>query len=151
MQIAQLMERNLKTCRPTDMLDIAAELMWDHDVGALPVVDDAGMLVGIVTDRDACMAAFTQRLALHELPVSVAMTKHVVTCRGEDNAMKAADLMARHKIRRIPVVDDDDRPVGIVSLNDLALAAMRRDQMPAQQLARTLASICEHRVAVIPV
>jgi CBS domain-containing protein len=145
MQIAQLMTRDIQTCRETDTLDRAAKLMWDHDIGALAVLDDAGMVIGIVTDRDACMAAFMAGQPLHALPVSIAMNTHVVTCRPDDTVEVVARLMARHKIRRIPVVNDDQHPIGIVSLNDLALASARGSDIPRSKIADTLASICEHR------
>lgn len=145
MQIAKLMTRNVMTCHQSDMLDRAAKLMWDADVGVLPVVDDSGMLVGIVTDRDACMAAFMQRQPLHELSVSVAMSKHVVACQPEDDDAHVAEMMAKNKIRRVPVVDDDMRPIGILSLNDLALAMAHGDAIPEGEIAGTLAAICEHR------
>src|SRR5690349_728567 len=145
MQIAQLMTRDIQTCRQTDTLDHAAKLMWDHDIGALAVVDDAGMLVGIVTDRDACMAAFMAHQPLHELQVSIAMNTHVVTCRPDDTVRVVAGWMAHHKIRRIPVVNDDQHPIGMVSLNDLALASARGNGIPRSEIADTLASICAHR------
>jgi len=143
MKIAQIMTKDIKTCHATDMLDRAAKLMWEHDIGVLPVLDDSGQVIGIVTDRDACMAAFTQSQPLHHLPVSLAMSNHVITCRPEDTDAAVAKVMAKNKIRRIPVVDDAQRPIGIVSLNDLALAKSR--DVPAQDVAVTLAAICEHR------
>jgi CBS domain-containing protein len=145
MKIAQLMTTDVKTCRQIDTLDVAAKLMWDYDVGAVPITDDFGQVVGIVTDRDACMAAYTQRQPLHCLPCTVAMTKHVVTCRAQDTDADVARLMADHRIRRIPVVDDDNKPIGIVSLNDLALAMARGRDIPAAEVAVTLAAICEPR------
>jgi CBS domain-containing protein len=148
MQIAQLMTTNPKTCHQTDMLDRAVKLMWDHDLGFLPVVDDYGMLVGVVTDRDACMAALLQRQPLHALRVSAAMSKHVVMCRPEDSTTKAAELMAKHKIRRIPVIDDDDSPIGVVSLNDLAIAAARHAQVAEHDVVYTLGAICEHGATI---
>jgi CBS domain-containing protein len=149
MKISQLMTKDVKTCRQTDMLDVAARLMWDHDIGAIPIVDDTGRLVGMVTDRDACMAAFMQSRPLHALPVSLAMTKHPISCRLDDNDRAIATLMAKHKIRRVPVVDDDQRPTGIVSLNDLALAMAKGRDVPTVEVANTLASICEHRATAI--
>jgi CBS domain-containing protein len=145
MEIEPLMTKPPITCRTSDMLDHAAKLMWDHDIGVLPVVDARGMLIGILTDRDACMAAFLQRLPLHQLAVATVMTTHVVTCRPEDTDHVVATRMSRHKIRRVPVVDDDQRPVGIVSLNDLALAAARGFEVSQREIAGTLAAICEHR------
>jgi len=145
MKIVQIMTKTVRTCRETDTLAQAAQLMWDFDVGAVPVVDDSGQVVGIVTDRDACMAAYTQSQPLHGLPVSIAMTKHVVTCRPEDTDIAVTKLMARNKIRRIPVVDEAQRPIGIVSLNDLAIAMARGRTIPSDEIAGTLAAICEHR------
>jgi CBS domain-containing protein len=145
MKIAEMMTRNVKTCRQTDTLDVAAKLMWDFDIGAVPIVDDFGQLVGMVTDRDACMAAYTQCQPLHCLPATVAMTKHVVTCRPEDTDHSVAKLMAKNKIRRIPVVDDAQRPIGMVSLNDLAVVMAKGRDIPSSEVAETLAAICEHR------
>jgi CBS domain-containing protein len=145
MKIAQLMTKDVKTCRNTDMLDAAVRLMWDCDIGSLPVIDDTGQLVGMVTDRDACMAAFLQRQPLHDISVAGAMTKHPVACTTDDNDRDVAGLMAKHKIRRIPVVDDAQRPIGLVSLNDLACTMARGREIPSNQVATTLAAICEHR------
>jgi CBS domain-containing protein len=72
MNISQLMNRNVATCRPEDNLAIAAGKMWDRDVGCLPVVGADGSVVGMITDRDVCMGAYTQGRPLHEIPVSVA-------------------------------------------------------------------------------
>ena len=145
MKIAQLMTRNVRTCRQTDTLDVAAKLMWDYDIGVVPVVDDFDQVVGIVTDRDACIAAFMQCQPLHRLPCSVAMSKHVVTCRPEDTDVAVAKLMAKNKIRRVPVIDDAQKPIGIVSLSDLAIAMAKSRDVPATEVAETLAAICEHR------
>jgi len=145
MNIAEIMTKNVKTCRQTDTLDVAAKLMWDFDIGAVPVVDESGQVVGMITDRDACMAAYTQCQPLHSLPATIAMTRHVVTCRPEDSDASVARLMAKSKIRRIPVVDDAQRPIGLVSLNDLALAMANGRGVPAGQVAGTLAAVCEHR------
>lgn len=151
MKIAQLMTKNVKTCRHGDMLEAAVKLMWDYDIGSLPVVDDtSGQVIGMITDRDACMAAFMQGKPLSAVPVAVAMTNHPVTCRPEATDRAVAELMAKHKIRRIPVVDDDQKPIGIVSLNDLAVAMAKGRQIPQAEVAGTLAAICEHR-AEIPV
>jgi CBS domain-containing protein len=145
MKIAQLMTKDVRTCRHSDMLDAVVRSMWDCDIGSLPVIDDSGQLVGMVTDRDACMAAFLQRQPLHDIAVAGAMTKHPVACTTDDNDRDVAALMAKHKVRRIPVVDDAQRPIGVVSLNDLACAMARGREIPSNQVASTLAAICEHR------
>ncbi len=145
MKIGQMMTKNVKTCQPTDPLDVAVRLMWEHDIGAVPVVDEVGRVIGIVTDRDACMAALTQSQPLHRLPCRIAMAKQVVTCHVDDTDVAVARIMAKNKVRRVPVVDHDQKPVGMVSLNDLALATAKGRDVPATEIAGTLAAISEHR------
>ena len=145
MKISELMTRPVQMCRASDALDRAAQLMWDHDIGALVVVDEPGQVIGMITDRDICMAAYTCGLALHELSVDHAMSKHVVACGADDSADAVAALMAKHKIRRIPVVDETNRPIGILSLNDLSRTMASGRDLPASKVAGTLAAICEHR------
>ncbi len=144
-KISDIMTKTVRTCRQSDPLDAAVKLMWDFDVGAVPIVDDFGQVVGIVTDRDACMAAFTRGQPLHALPCRAAMSSHVVTCQLEDSDVAVAQLMAKNKIRRIPVVDDAQRPIGIVSLNDFAIAMATGEDVPASEVAGTLAAICARR------
>jgi CBS domain-containing protein len=147
MKISQLMSRNVQVSRATDTLDTAAQLMWEHDIGVLPVVDDDGQVIGMITDRDVCMAAYTCGCALRDIAVSTAMSKHVVTCSPEDTDTAVVMMMAKHKIRRVPVVDDTQRPVGVLSLSDLACTMARSRDVPAAAVASTLAAICEHRPA----
>jgi predicted transcriptional regulator len=73
------------------------------------------------------------------------MSRHVVTCQPEDSDVAVAQLMAKNKIRRIPVVDDAQRPIGIVSLNDFAIAMATGNEVPASEVAGTLAAICARR------
>ena len=141
MKIAQLMTRDVHVCHKAEMLDRAVRIMRERDVGAVPIVDDHGQLVGMLTDRDACMAALDRRAPLHELRASDAMSAHVVTCHADDTDYQVAKLMAKHQIRRLPVVDDTQRPCGIVSIDDLALAAARGTDVPATEIAGILAAM----------
>jgi CBS domain-containing protein len=125
MRVAQLMSQPAVTCNVNGSANEAARLMWEHDCGAIPVVDDEGKVVGIVTDRDVCMAAYTQGESLHRIPVISAMAKSVSRCHPEDTVEKAEALMSELQVRRLPVVDPEDRPVGLLSINDLAQEAAR--------------------------
>jgi CBS domain-containing protein len=145
MQIAHVMTKKIQTCRASDSLARAAQLMWDHDIGTVAVVDEHGQLVGMVTDRDCCMAAYLRGQPLAHISVSVAMTNHVVSCTLDDSDVVAATLMSKHRVRRIPVVDDAQRPIGIVSINDLAIAMAEGSDVPAIEVAGTLAAISQHR------
>jgi CBS domain-containing protein len=122
--VERLMSHSPATCRPWDSLAAAVSTMWDCDVGLLPVVDDAGTLVGLVTDRDACMAAFTRGLRMDDLQVETVMSRDVSSCRAEDTVEAAQHLMKAKRVRRLPVVTEDGKLVGVITINDLARAAL---------------------------
>lgn len=125
MKVEQLMSQPVSRCRPTDSLAAAARLMWDHDCGALPVVAEDDRLVGMITDRDVCMAAYTRGERLADITVANAMAREVYTC-GPDSSVEAAEqLMRRKRIRRLPVVRDGDHVVGVISVTDLEREAAR--------------------------
>ena len=134
-------------CDHRSTLDRVAELMWDHDCGSVPVVDDEGRLSGIITDRDICMAAYTQGVPLRNILVTSAMTKDVLACHAEEPVETAEELMRAGQVHRIPVIDNDRRPIGLLSMNDLArLAARARKSGVDRDIVQTLASICAPRV-----
>ncbi len=145
MKIERIMHRKVWTCRQDDTLTRAAQLMWDHDVGALPVVDEHDRVVGMITDRDICMSAYTTGCALGDLRVNQAMTGDVVTCTPEDSDEAVARLMASAQIRRVPVVDRDRRAQGIVSINDLAHVMQKGKGVSAETVATTIAAVSEPR------
>ncbi|MEO6772440.1 MAG: CBS domain-containing protein [Kofleriaceae bacterium] len=145
MRIERLMTTNVKTCRETDTLDTAAKLMWDYDIGAVAITDDHGCLTGIITDRDACMAAYTQYAPLHAITCNVAMTRDLATCTATDEAADVARKMARYQVRRIPVIDEARHPIGMVTLNDLAIAMTRDREIRTADVASVLAAISVHR------
>lgn len=143
--VEDLMSRQVHACRSEHALDEAARLMWEHDCGWVPVTDDAGQPLGVVTDRDVCMAAYTQGRDLKSILVGDVMTRGLVTCDPTTTPAEAEALMAEHQVRRLPVVADG-RLVGVVSLNDLALASMGRPRrVTIKSIAETLARIGEHR------
>jgi CBS domain-containing protein len=123
MIVEALMSREPKTCTTADTLHRAAQLMWDHDFGSVPVVDAAGKLAGIVTDRDVCMSSFTRGQPLHEIPVSDAMSKSVFTISPKATLESAATLFRERQVRRAPVVDANGALVGVLSISDLVCAS----------------------------
>jgi CBS domain-containing protein len=120
MQVQELMSQPVITCGPGDTLNRVAQLMWEHDCGAIPVTDEDGKVVGIITDRDVCMAAYTQGLPLQAIRVTTVIAREVFSCHPQDSVDDAERLMADKQIRRVPVLDGADRPVGLLSLNDIA-------------------------------
>jgi CBS domain-containing protein len=120
MNVDQIMTRNVKVCHPQDLLNEAARIMWEQPCGAVPVVDEQSRPIGFLTDRDICMAAYTQGKPLDALRVETAMARNVVSCKAEDDLRSAAKQMRDHRIRRLPVIDRDGTLVGLLSLDDLA-------------------------------
>jgi CBS domain-containing protein len=138
------------TCRPQDTNAQAARLLWENDCGILPVVDEQERLVGMITDRDLCMGAYTKGQAFPDLHVQESMAADVHHCSPADALEDALDLMARHQVRRLPVVDTDRRLVGILSMNDVARCVRDlRDERQRRELLvatlDTLATISEPR------
>ena len=149
MKVRHLMTPDVNTCRPHDGLDIAARLMWANDCGCVPVLDANGRVIGMLTDRDICMAALTQGGPLAQLRVASAMANHVYSCEPEDSLAAAEELMRVHQIRRLPVIAADGRLAGILSLSDLAREAARqrsrkkKADVTVDGLSRTLAAVSE--------
>ncbi len=144
MKVDMLMSRDVKTCAPTATLDDAARIMWENDCGCVPVVDEQGRATAMVTDRDICMAGLTQGRPYSQIPVSVAASKALYAVKSGDTAQSAEALMSSRQVRRLAVIDDSGRLVGLLSLNDLARRAGRRTgEVASDEVARTLSSICE--------
>ncbi len=120
MKISELMSQPVVFCRPEDSLARAAELMWNHDLGWLPVANAGGSLVGVVTDRDVCMAAWLRDRRLHELQVGGVMSQAVTTCNTEDTVEAAHEMLRRERLHRLPVIDGEGNLTGVVTINDLA-------------------------------
>ena len=151
MKVRDLMTVPVVTCRADDSLESASRLMWRGDMGALTVVDPDGRVIGMLTDRDVCMAAYLQGSALRELRVERAMAHDVVACAPDDGFATARELMAEHQLHRLPVVDRDRRPIGMITLNDLALEAdhersLSDTEIRPQDVAFVLAAIGTPRV-----
>lgn len=103
----------------------AAQHMRAHVVGALPVVD-AGKLVGIVTDRDLALRVVAPGERPWETSVREVMTRAVATCRADELLEAAVARMLARRVRRLVVVDESDAVRGILSVDDLVLAAATR-------------------------
>jgi CBS domain-containing protein len=110
----------LKFCATHNTLNTAAQNMWDNDIGCVPVVDKDRRVVGMLTDRDVCMAAYIQGAPLTGLLVTSAMSKQVFSCAPDDDIAAAEKLMREKQVRRLAVIDAQGRLAGIISLNDIA-------------------------------
>lgn len=125
MEVKRMMRHRVRTCHPHDSLNDAAQIMWEDACGSVPVVDDQLNPVGLLTDRDICMAAYTQGAPLHAMRVENAMARRVVSCRPTQDIDDAARVMAQNGVRRLPVIGDDGRFIGLLTLDDLACESQR--------------------------
>jgi CBS domain-containing protein len=147
MKTQDAMSHPLITAPASSTTDVVARLMWEFDCGIVPIVsDDDGRLVGVITDRDICMAAYTQGKPLSLIAVSSAMAKEIVACHAADPIESAERLMRENRVRRMPVLDQEDHPVGLISMNDIArVAAHAKKSGFNRELVETLATVCQPR------
>ena len=118
MLVSDAMTAQVVTAKPTDTIKRVATIMKEVDTGVAPVIDD-GKVVGMITDRDIVLRVVAEGGDLNG-PVSAVMTDDVQTCREDDNLADAAAIMGSHQLRRLPVLNDAGRLVGILSLGDIA-------------------------------
>lgn len=149
------MRTRVYVCAPDDTLARAAQLMWEKDLGCLPVCGPGRKVIAMLTDRDISMAAFMQWKHLSEALVESAMSKGVRICSPDDELGRAEDIMRESQVRRLPVVDDNGVLVGLLSLGDVARYVRQHSprangSLAQQRLAETLATICEPRFHSIP-
>jgi CBS domain-containing protein len=118
----EVMTKEPVCCLPNDSVAKAAELMKSENIGSIPVIENeqSQKLVGIVTDRDLALKIVAEALDAKATNVEAVMTHKVVTCHADDDLQKALDAMAEHQLRRVPVVDDNHRIVGIIAQADIA-------------------------------
>jgi CBS domain-containing protein len=129
MKVEHLMTQDVECCTPDDTLTGAAMIMWRRDCGIAPVVRPGTQdLVGVITDRDICMAAATRHLSTDDLFVRDVMGTQIFTCAPTDSLRTAEHRMAEGQVRRIPVTDRAGKLLGMISLNDIALSAERTER-----------------------
>jgi CBS domain-containing protein len=120
MNVESIMKRSVVSVPPSAVVGYAARLMREHDLGFLPVCDEAGRAIGVVTDRDIAMRSVAEGRDPRTARVADVMTPEVIACRAEQPIVRAEALMRHRRVTRIVVVDEEGRAVGVVSLSDLA-------------------------------
>jgi CBS domain-containing protein len=144
MRVRQIMTKSVLTCRASDSLARAAQIMWENDIGCLPVLHE-GRLAGMITDRDIAMVAYLKRDRLLDIHVSAAMTHQVLCCHPDDDVADVERTMSQCQVRRVPVIDELECPIGMLSLNDIALASTRGGEVTPAEVATLLAAVSAPR------
>jgi CBS domain-containing protein len=125
-KVREVMTDRPRAVTPETPVSEAARLMESEDVGALPILDGE-QLAGIVTDRDIVIRAVAKEKDPKGMPVRDVASKDIVTIGPDDNLSDALKLMASAQVRRIPVVDENNRLVGVLAQADIALEAKEKD------------------------
>ena len=137
MKVREMMTGEPVCCTPEDTAQKVARILRDQNIGALPVVLDqqSRTLLGMITDRDLCCNVVADGLDPRTTKIEKMISLSPVTCREGENIDECERLMQSHQLRRIPVVDSEERCIGIVSQADLAL------REKPEKVSRTLAEI----------
>jgi CBS domain-containing protein len=153
--VSELMTKKVSFVRAHDSLSVAAKMMWDGDCGVVPVLEAGGeRVVGMITDRDICMATFMRDRPPSGIAVAEVMSRGLFSCTPEDSIEAAESLMRDKQIRRLPVLDASGALAGILSLADLVKRTRptngggkkKQPQAPLltpEQVTQTLANICQ--------
>jgi CBS domain-containing protein len=150
MLVKHVMTSDVRTCPPDATVAGAARIMSARECGAVPVVDTQHKLIGMVTDRDVCLALASRVRKPEELPVGDVMSRKVYSCSPNDDTVTALKVMQQHHVRRLPVVGADGRVVGIFSIDDIVSRMGRTPdaEITLDQVVDTLKSLSAHITVV---
>jgi CBS domain-containing protein len=148
-RVGSVMSSVVFTCHFNDPLNVPAQIMWDHDCGCVLVVDTENRVVGIITDRDICMASYTQGRNLCEIRVGDVCSRPVHSCQADAPLLDATRAMTLAQVRRLAVTDADGHLLGVIALSDLirhVYSAPLRVEGEEQALAELLESVSRPRI-----
>src|SRR5262245_51638939 len=146
--VDDLMSHNVLTVHPQDRVGYAARLMRDYDFGSVPVVDREGRLLGVLTDRDISVRLVANEADTHNTVVADCMTDGAYVCHADDPVRESMRQMSRHRVRRLPVINEWGHVIGIVSQGDLARhAGSHPGRGERRAIADVLCAISEPRRA----
>ncbi len=146
MKVRDIMTKNVTSCHPGQNLGEVVENMWKYRCGAMPIVNDRGRVMGIVTDRDMCIALGTRGLKASEITAADVAPARYFACRPDDDIHSALKTMAAQEVRRLPVTDEYGKLVGMLSIDDVVMRANAGSAINYSEVIRTMKAICENRV-----
>jgi len=146
MKVQDVMIRTPAFCSPDTNLGAAVEILWNRNCGILPIVDPQARVVGVVTDRDLCIALGTRNRLPGDIEVSEVASGNVYSCKPEDDVHTALETMAKQKVRRLLVVNKTGTLEGILSMDDVVLhagtgGAGRTDELSHAEIVDTLRQV----------
>jgi CBS domain-containing protein len=145
MIVKDIMKTAVATCAPESDLALVIDVMRGHDCGFLPVVDSHGIVVGVITDRDVCLAEGTKHRPLARVSVKETMTHPVFSCFPDENVKVVLATMAKHRVRRLPVLNKTGHLEGVLSIDDIVQAPRRRGAPTAEDIVSALRGLYSQR------
>jgi CBS domain-containing protein len=145
MKVRDVMTKNVTSCHPEQNLGEVVENMWRYRCGAMPLVNDEGRVMGIITDRDMCIALGTRDLKASELKAADVAPARYFACRPDDDIHTALKTMAAQEVRRLPVTDEYGKLAGILSIDDIVVRARPGSAINYSEIVRAMQTICESR------
>ena len=142
MKVKKIMTKHVGFCHPEDKLTKAVGLMWQYDCGSVPILDEQNKVMGMITDRDVCIAVTTKNRLSSEIAVSEVTNGQIFTCSQKDDIKKVLKIMGKNPIRMLPVVEKLGKLQGIISISDILLAANRKSLR--KQALKTIKAIEAH-------
>lgn len=139
MKVNEYMKDSICYVRPNTKIYEVVKLMEQNHIGCIPVCDDNNCLCGILTDRDILLRGVACNKDVNNTPVSEIMTTNVCTCNKDDDISNAQSTMSQNQIRRLPVCDNQNHVVGILTLGDIA---QNTRQIGKQEVCTTIENIC---------
>jgi CBS domain-containing protein len=145
MIVKEVMNTAVATCAPESGLNSVVKTMRERDCGFVPVVDSHGIVVGVITDRDVCVAGTTKRRPLARVSVKETMSHPVFSCFADENVKTVLVTMSKHRVRRLPVLNKSGHLEGVLSIDDIVHAPRRKGAPTAEDIVAALKAIYARR------
>lgn len=151
MKVKEVMMGTPYFCRSDTNLGSATELMWNANCGFLPVEAPDGKVIGVVTDRDICIALGTRNRVAGDVVVGVVMSGKLYSCLPDDDIHVALQTMKEGKVRRLPVIAKDGSLVGVISMDDILfrtepMSLGKEPELSTDEVVRTYRAITQRMV-----
>ena len=140
MKVKDCMCNDVCCVKPETSVSDVAKLMSQYHIGSIPICDNQNCICGIVTDRDILLRTVACNKNANTTPVSEVMTTNVWTCTQNDEVRQAQNQMSQKQIRRLPVCDDNNHVIGILTIGDLC---QNEQQIGTQEVGQTIGNICD--------
>ncbi len=148
MKIEKIMTKAVGCCVSEDTLTKVAKIMRQKNCGGVPIIDGENQVIGIITDRDVCLAALSQNKKISQIKAAELIGAKIISCAASDKIEDALKKMRKNQIKRLPVIGKNGELVGILSVSDVLMSA-RKNKKLQKKIYSTLRDIFQPRPIVL--